>query len=163
MKNGFTRQPKPIPHHSREKTSTSRTVSCHTNDTSKASHHQPVGRPTNPDNLEANGEMDDGLNDDDADDEDEDEDTQTTGPKQRRSRTSNGDIRPTQLRFYSGTWVDVLIAAKNNYRLFVHNDDPFPERTAASLEDAHGCLLEAIGKFREESQLSLDQGMLIQS
>lgn len=103
--------------------------------------------------------MDDGLKDADADDEDEDE--EATGPKQRRSRTSNGDIRPTQLRFYSGTWVDVLIAAKNNYRLFVHTDDPFPERTAASLEDAHGCLLEAIGKFREESQLPLDQGMLI--
>jgi hypothetical protein len=134
----------------------------HTNNTSKASHRQPVDHPINPNNLGENGEMVDDLNNDDADDEDEDEDVQSTGPKKRRSRTSNGDIRPTQLRFYSGTWVDVLIAAKNNYRLFIHNEDPFPERTAISLDDARGCLLEAIGKFREETQLPLDEGMLIQ-
>ena len=134
----------------------------HTNNTSEASLRQPVGHPVNQDNLEANEAIDDGSNNNDADDEDEDG-TQVNGPKQRRSRTSNSNIRPSQLRFYSGTWVDVLILAKNNYRLFIHNEDPFPERTAVSLEDARGCLLDAIGKFKEESQLPLDDGMLIQS
>lgn len=138
---------------------TLRTVLHHANDTSKASHHQPlaVGHVINQDrdDLGANKEIDDSNND--ADDEDEDR------PNQRRTRTSNSNVLTSQLRFYSGTWVDVLIAAKNNYRLFIHNEDSFPERTVASLEDARACLLDAIGKFREESQLPLDERMLIQS
>ena len=69
-------------------------------------------------------------------------------------------MKPSQLHFYSGSWVDVLIAAKNNYRLFINTEDPFPERTAASLEDAHRSLLDTIGKFTEESKLPLDQGLL---
>ena len=68
-----------------------------------------------------------------------------------------------QLQFYSGSWIDVLISAKNNYRLLIHNEDPFSEHTAASLEDVQGCLLDAIGAFKQESQLSLDEGMLVQS
>lgn len=171
---------------------TSCTTSRHSNDTSRASHRQPViedsvprlnaqttSRTTshqaialhrqpvdhtiNQDNLGENEEIDDETNNlsNDADDEDEDEDTQVTGPKTRRSRTTNNDIRPSQLRFYSGTWIDTLIAAKNNYRLFIHTEDPFPERTSESLEDARNCLLEAIAKFKEESQLPLDGGMLL--
>ena len=131
------------------------------NNTSRASHHQPVGHRINQVNLGANNEIDD-SNNNDADDEHEDEDAQAERPKQRRSRTSNDNIRPSQLRFYSGTWIDVLIAAKNNYRLFIHNVDPFPERTAASLDDARDCLLDAIGKFKE-SQHPLEDGMSIQS
>jgi hypothetical protein len=134
----------------------------HANDTSQALRRQPVDHPINQDNLGENREINVDLNND-ADDEDEDECTQVNEPKQRRSRTSNGDIRPSQLRFYSGSWVDVLIAAKNNFRLFIHNEDPFPERTAASLEDARNCLLDAIGTFREENQLPLDEGKLDQS
>jgi hypothetical protein len=137
----------------------------HKNDTSKASRHQAVDHPINEDNLGANIEIDrdDGPNNNNnADDEDEDEDTEVTRRK-RRSRTSNGDIRASQLRFYSGIWVDVLVAAKNNYRLFIHNEEPFPERTSISLEDARMCLLDALGKFQEERQLPLDEGMLIQS
>jgi hypothetical protein len=142
----------------------SHTVSRHANDTSKASRHQPVDHPDthntpdgNQDNVGARKEIDDGLNNNDAD-EDEDEDTEANGPKHRRPRTANSNICPSQLRFYSGTWVDVLVAAKNNYRLFIHNEDSFPERTAASLEDARECLLDAIAMFREESKLALDEG-----
>jgi hypothetical protein len=137
----------------------------HTNGTSKASHRETVDRPINlpVDNLRANNEINNGSNNNDADDEDEDEGNQDTGPKKRRSRTSNNDIRPSQLRFYSGTWVDVLTAAKNNYRLLIHKEDPFPERTTANLEDAHLCLLDAIGKFKEETELPLDEGMYVQS
>ena len=149
---------------------TSRTALRHPNGTSKASRHlasPPVDHPINQDNVEANEVTGDSSpknnNDSDADEDDEDEDTQVTEPKPRRTRTSNMNIRPSQLRFYSGTWVDVLTAAKNNYRLFIHNEDPFPERTAAGLEDARGCLLDAIGKFKEENQLPLDEGTFIQS
>jgi len=126
-------------------------VSHHTlaNNTSKASRRQPV----------------DHSNNEDADDEGEDqlENTEVNVLKQRRPRTSNSDIRSSQLRFYSGTWVDVLIAAKNNYRMFIHNEDPFPERTETSLQDARNCLIDAIGAFREERRLPLDDGKLIQS
>jgi hypothetical protein len=158
-----------VPRHAQ---TTSRALQPHANDTSResSSRRQAVDHPINEDNLGVNGEIeiDDasgpGPNNSDADDEDEDEDRddQVAKPKQRRSRTSNSDIRPSQLRFYSGLWVDVLIVAKNNYRLFIHNEDPFPERTAGSLEDAHECLLDAIGKFKEECRLTLDEGIVIE-
>jgi hypothetical protein len=161
MKNGSTCPPKFIPH--RNHGETLRAVSRHANDTSKASHRQPVDHadPDTPDGNQDN-EIEHGPNNNDADDEDEDEGTEVNAPK-RRQRTFNSDIRPSQLRFYSGTWVDVLIIAKNNYRLFIHNEDPFPERTAASLEDARICLIDAIGRFRAESRLPLNEGKLIQS
>ena len=133
----------------------------HANDTSKASHHQPVDHADadtpngNQDNDGVNEEIEHGSNNNDADDEDEDEDTEVNALKQRWPCTSNNDICPSQLHFYSGTWVNVLIIAKNNYRLFIHTDDPFPEHTAASLEDAHICLIDAIGKFKEESSFLL--------
>jgi hypothetical protein len=141
----------------------SRTTWHRANDISKASRRQLNDHPIDQDNIGADEEINDGLGNEDADDEDEDTQNKVTGPKQRRSRTSNSDIRSSQLRFYSGTWVDILVAAKNNYRLFINNEDPFPERTAASLEDAQGCLLDAIGKFKQESQCSLDEGKSVQA
>ena len=138
----------------------------HANGTSKASRRQTVDHPINRDNLRANNEINNRSNDDaDNEDEDDSEDevNQDAGPKIRRPRTLNNDIRSSQLRFYSGTWVDILTAAKNNYRLFIHNEDPFPERSSADLEDAHVCLLDAVGKFKEDPQLTIDEGMLIQS
>ena len=170
MKNGSTHPPKLIPHH---------------NDTSKAPRRQPVEHPESDtpdgnqpgDNIGANDEIDHGdnadhggdavhgddvvgdnaLHSDDADDEDD----ENTEVKRRRPRTFNDDIRSSQLPFYSGTWVDVLLLAKNNYRLYIHKEDPFPERTAANLEDAHDCLMEAIGQFELRSRLPLDQSMFI--
>ena len=82
-------------------------------------------------------------------------------PKRRRARTTNEDKKPSQLRFYSGPWVDVLVAAKHNYRLFINTEDPFPERGPESLEDAHHCLLKAISTFKAERKIPLDQGMFI--
>ena len=116
----------------------------------------------NQDNNGANEEIEHGSNNNNADDEDKDEDTEVNAPKQQQPCTFNNNIHPSQLHFYSGTWVDVLIIAKNNYRLFIHTNDPFPERMAASLEDAHICLIDAIGKFKEESRLPLNEGKLIQ-
>ena len=141
------------------------TVSRHANDTSKASHHQPVDHTDadtpngNQDNNGTNEEIEHGSNNNNKD---EDEDTEVNAPKQQWPHTFNNDIHPSQLCFYSGTWVNVLIISKNNYRLFIHIDDPFPERMAASLEDACICLLDAIGKFKEESRLPLNEGNLIQ-
>jgi hypothetical protein len=149
------------------------TTSHHANGASNAPRSQPQDSDhpnlDTPDGNQNNGantyEVDHGSNNDsdDADDEVEDEETEVNGPKQRRPRTFNGDIRPSQLRFYSGSWVDVLILAKNNYRLFIHSRavNPFPERTAASLEDAHVCLIDAIAKFREETKLRLDEGIML--
>ena len=137
-------------------------VSCHATDTSKASHRQPVDHADmdtpdgNQDNDGANEEIEHGSNNNVTDDEDEDEDTEVNALKQRRPCTFNNDICPSQLRFYSGTCVNVLIIAKNNYRLFIHTDDPFPKRMAASLEDARICLIDAIGKFKEERRLPLN-------
>ena len=107
----------------------------HTNDTSKASHRQPVDHADadtpngNQDNDGANEEIEHGSNNNNADDEDKDKDTEVNAPKQRQPCTFNNDICPSQLRFNSGTWVDVLITAKNNYRLFIHTNDPFPKHT----------------------------------
>ncbi|KAH9008670.1 hypothetical protein EDB85DRAFT_2164010 [Lactarius pseudohatsudake] len=55
--------------------------------------------------------------------------------------------KPTHLRFYSGIWRDVLIAAKTYNRLVIHAEGklPFPERNRNGLRSAHGCILEAIG------------------
>lgn len=67
---------------------------------------------------------------------------------------------PTQLGFYSGSWIDVLKDAKYQYRLSIHTDEPFPERSRDSLLVSHECLVEAIGKFQDEIKLPLDEGSL---
>jgi hypothetical protein len=78
----------------------------------------------------------------------------------RRSSLNKTAPDATQLRFYSGCWVDVLKDAKYQYRFYIHTDDPFPERSRESLSDAHDCLVEAIAKFRDEIKLPLDEGLL---
>jgi hypothetical protein len=66
---------------------------------------------------------------------------------------------PTQIRFYGGCWIDVLKDAKHLYRLFIHTEEPFPERSRESLADAHQRLVDSIGKFQEETRLPLDEGL----
>ena len=67
--------------------------------------------------------------------------------------------QPTQLHFYHGCWVDVLKDAKDLYRHFIHTEEPFPEYSHDSLADAHGHLIDSIGKFQEEARLPLDEGL----
>ena len=67
---------------------------------------------------------------------------------------------PTQLCFYSGSWVDVLKDAKYRFRFCIHTEVPFPERTTDSLSVTHDCLVEAIAKFQDEVRLPLDEGLL---
>jgi hypothetical protein len=91
--------------------------------------------------------------------EDEHEDNGTDGRKVRAAQNSktHGDAKPNQLGYYSGSWVDVLVAARNDYRRFLHITDPFPERNTDNLKDAHDALLEAIGQCIEMG-CELDQG-----
>lgn len=43
----------------------------------------------------------------------------------------------------------MLIAARNEYRRFIHINDPFPERNTDTLRDVQDILLETIGEFKE--------------
>jgi hypothetical protein len=77
----------------------------------------------------------------------------------RNSKKSHHDPYPNHLGFYSGTWYDVLVEAKNKYRLFIHTENPFPERNRDGLRDAHGCLLEIISKYKDDG-IQLDEGSI---
>jgi hypothetical protein len=121
------------------------------------------GNNINEDN-EDNGVNDRVDNDDDLNDDDLNDDVNGSfDDKQckprRAQRTANNNIKPSQLRFYSGPWVDVLTDAKYRHRLFIHTVDPFPERTVEGLADAHRSVLDAIGEFQEEKRLPLDEGL----
>lgn len=75
----------------------------------------------------------------------------------RNSRRSHRDPHPHHLGFYSGTWYDALVDAKNSYRLFIHTQNPFPDRNSNSLRDAHDCLLEVIVRYKDDG-IQLDEG-----
>lgn len=77
----------------------------------------------------------------------------------RRPNLNKTPPNPTQLRFYSSSWVDVLKDAKYKYRLCIHTEEPFPERSRDTLLVAHECLIEAIGRFQDEVKLQLDGGL----
>lgn len=80
-------------------------------------------------------------------------------PQARAKRNSKKthDPYPHQLGFYSGTWHDLLVEAKNRYRLFIHTQNPFPERNRNGLRDANDCLLEIISKYKDDG-VQLDEG-----
>ena len=69
--------------------------------------------------------------------------------------------KPTQLSFYSGSWVDVLQGVKILYCLWIHTQDPLPEHNQNTLTDVHACLMDAIGWFEEEWKIPLDKGSFI--
>ena len=101
-------------------------------------------------------------NDDDGNDDDESEAGDNPIPQaraKRNSKKSHRDPLPNHLGFYSGTWYDVLVEAKNRYRLFIHTQNPFPERNRNGLKDAQECLLETIAKY-EDNGIQLDKGIL---
>ena len=100
---------------------------------------------------------------DNASDTDDDGDNpggNTNVPVRRCQNLNNTVPIPTQLRFYSGCWVDVLKDAKYQYRFRIHTDEPFPEHSHDSLANAHESLIEAIGKFHAEVKLELNEGSL---
>ena len=75
----------------------------------------------------------------------------------RNTKKSQRDLHPHRLGFYSGTWYDVLVEAKNRYWLFIHTQNPFPERNRDGLHDAHDCLLETVSKYKDDG-IQLDEG-----
>ena len=93
--------------------------------------------------------------------EDEDENaSDNCGKKPRATRNSksHSDPKPSQFGYYSGPWADVLIIARNNYRKFIHTNNPFPERNSSNLQDANNSLLEAIAEYQEENN-DLDKSL----
>jgi hypothetical protein len=72
------------------------------------------------------------------------------GAPSRAPRNSKSHVaKPSQLGFYSGPWVDVLIYARNGYRKLIHTKEPFPERNLENLKVAQNTLLEAISEYME--------------
>ena len=128
---------------------------------SAASHH-------NHDRVEPSGPLVRNLSDDTDSGNESDKESETDNnpiPPQarakRNSRKSHHNPHPNHLGFYSGTWHDVLVEAKFKYRLFIHTENPFPERNTNSLRDAHDCLLEIITKYQDDGIL-LDEGTVNQ-
>ena len=78
----------------------------------------------------------------------------------QNSRNSHHNPNPHHLGYYSGAWYDVLVEAKNRYRLFNHTQIPFPDRNSNSLQDTHDCLLETIARYKEDG-VQLDNSTVI--
>ena len=85
----------------------------------------------------------------------DDSDESAVQPKAKRAKRHSktpykfnaGD--PTQLQFYSGTWVDILELAKRYFRLWIATEVNFPERET-HLSDATNCLTRAVNEHRQE-------------
>jgi hypothetical protein len=107
-----------------------------------------------------NARNDAATNSDDGDISDASNAAADANVQVRRRSNTNTAPHPTQLHFYSGCWVDVLKDAKYHYRLHVHAEEAFPERSRDSLAAAHDCLVEAVAKFQAQVRLELDDGSL---
>ena len=81
---------------------------------------------------------------DDYDDDDDQPAANIRAPRNSKTDKIRGPKR-TQLEYYSGPWVDILKAAKEEYCLFLHtSENPFPECGSQTLQDTHNCLLEVL-------------------
>lgn len=92
----------------------------------------------------------------DSEEEPEDEDSQSDNneePARKRIKRNSTprDAKPTQLRFYPGTWQDVLERAKQLYRLWAVEECPFPERECHLL-NALKCLEAAMEEFEQKGR-----------
>ncbi|KAH9174835.1 hypothetical protein EDB89DRAFT_1904387 [Lactarius sanguifluus] len=81
------------------------------------------------------------------DDNDSSDDNGAPAPRSTRTFRPIELAKPINLRFYSGIWCDVLITAKTYHRLAIHAESNllFPEHNKDGLQNAHECILEAIG------------------
>lgn len=149
--------PKPVPH-AQASSGASRTIHATQPSSGPPQPSQAHGNNKSGNTRNTNNNDDD--NTVDTDDNDGDVSDAAAGITIRRRSNLKTERLPTQLRFYSGCWVDVLKDAKYHYRLHIHTEEPFPERSRNSLTVAHERLLEAIGKFQEEVKLELDGGLL---
>lgn len=83
----------------------------------------------------------------------------TVTVRSARHSKSHGDPKSSQLNYYTGIWVDVLVDARNNYRKLIHTRTPFPERSVENLREAQNLLLEAIARYSENHPDELDDCM----
>ncbi|KAH9170180.1 hypothetical protein EDB89DRAFT_1907927 [Lactarius sanguifluus] len=79
----------------------------------------------------------------DQDNSDSSDDDMDPVPRATRTFKPVKLAKPTHLRFYSGVWRDVLIAAKNYNTLCIHAEtgSPFPDHKDG-LQYAHECILK---------------------
>ena len=70
------------------------------------------------------------------------------------SRRPRSHRKPTssQIGFYQGHWVQILILAKAFFRYYIHTETAFPERNDESLDHARECVLEAIQNYMTENE-----------
>ena len=97
-----------------------------------------------------------------ANEESEDEDlpsvnSEEPAKKRAKRNSTHHDAKPTQLRFYPGTWQDILERAKEFYRLWVIKECPFPERECHLLS-ALPCLEKAMEEFEKKGR-EVEAGM----
>ncbi|RDB31095.1 hypothetical protein Hypma_000006 [Hypsizygus marmoreus] len=77
-----------------------------------------------------------------------DNDSNDEDVKTRAHRNSKPTLRkPTQIGFYEGAWVDVLMQAKYEFRKHIHLYEPFPEKTTKIMRIAAECVTEAIASY----------------
>ncbi|KAF9455572.1 hypothetical protein BDZ94DRAFT_653095, partial [Collybia nuda] len=72
--------------------------------------------------------------------------SQTRAP--RNSKVQKEGPKPTQLGFYEPPWTDVLSNAKDDYDIYIHTQNGFPEDS----DSASDCLLGSIQKYNEDTR-----------
>jgi hypothetical protein len=88
-------------------------------------------------------------------------DASTTVARAARHSQPAEKAKPSQLRYYTGLWVEVLITAKNLYRLSLHTKvPPFPTRGRDTLNAAQDHILEAYEGLDENMKKELDMSKL---
>src|SRR5215469_8291094 len=60
-------------------------------------------------------------------------DAMDSPPRKHRAPHNSKPRHPSHLSFYTGTWHDVLVKAKDKYRLHVHTTVGFPSKSEETL------------------------------
>ncbi|KAH8978716.1 hypothetical protein EDB83DRAFT_2537489 [Lactarius deliciosus] len=96
------------------------------------------------------------------DDDNSSDDNGTPAPHSTRTFRPIKLAKPINLRFYSGIWRDVLITSKTYHRLAIHAESnlPFPEHDKDGLQNAHECILEAIGHLENGKLAKFDDQVI---
>ena len=72
------------------------------------------------------------------------------------------DPIPSQIGFYTGHWVHILVSAKALFQHDIHTRIPFPERNDENLKFAHECVIESIAEYMEDNRgVQIDTGKLL--
>ena len=75
---------------------------------------------------------------------------------------SHRDPIPSQIGFYTGHWVHILVSAKALFRHDIHMRIPFPECNDENLKFAYECVIESIAEYMEDNRgVQIDTGKLL--